>query len=292
MPAATARLASFDARLGADPRPRHGRVTESYRHAAVVELEGGGLVLLTHDRPLVPWGVSLPEEAPLPGPGSHLLLEGARLCLAEPGREEDTFFFEGVGQDLFVPCREEALHARQWSWQAWAELPPRTRELLQPGGRQTEPAVPTAAPSLTFAQRELALLSSTLQELLSSVLVLDGAPDMTEPVRRLVGLGRGSTPSGDDLLTGASAAARATGRAGARALCACLSDLPCGLTTPAGHAMLGEAARGFYPAPLAAAARALPGLDPDQLKALASLGATSGADMLAGFLATLEEPHA
>jgi len=299
LPASPIRLASFDARLRSLPWPARGRVEEAHAHSAVVVLaDGGGLVLLAAGRPLVPWGVRLPAEARLPGPGSAVLLEDGRLRILEPGREQEPFFFEGEGQELHVPCRVERAKPGRVAASVWAELPDRTRALLRGSAPPTDPTDRTDRSDRSersqpgFDQLEIHLLTFTLKEILSCVLRPAGQPAMATVVRRLAGLGRGSTPAGDDLLAGAAAAARALGLPGARALCGCLAELPAGHTTPAGGAMLREAARGYYPAPLATAARSLPRLDPAPLRDLAGLGATSGADMLAGFLAMLEEPHA
>lgn len=303
LPNATARSHAFDARLRALPAGLAGRVTSRHAHSAVAELEGGGaLVLLAAGRPLVPWGVRLPPGQELPAAGSRLRLEGDRLTLAAPRGGPRDFCLEGSGQDLFVPiaektgAEEKGLLEGEGRDQArlaglWDALPERTRQLLtaRPIGR--------TALRATFAELELARLTSSLGELLAclhSPRLRDpaGAERLAGAVRGLLGLGRGSTPSGDDLLTGAAAAARARGLPGARGLCDALADPPPGATTPTGRAMLREAAAGFFPAPLASIARAWPAPRPSALEALGGLGASSGADMLAGFLALMEGSHA
>jgi hypothetical protein len=115
--------------------------------------------------------------------------------------------------------------------------------------------------------------------------------------RRLSGLGPGSTPTGDDLITGAAAAAWALGGAGLlparrlRALCDAIEELPSDCTTPTAREMLWEAARGYFAEPLLEFVCALASKysTAQELEALASslltLGHTSGADLLAGAMA-------
>lgn len=111
-------------------------------------------------------------------------------------------------------------------------------------------------------------------------------------VEDLVGLGPGSTPAGDDALTGVAAAVRrlAPGLPPEtwERLAGSIGALPPTATTEAGRAMLFHAARGRFVAPLAALARALgdPAADLSaRTAAVLCVGARSGADMLAGFLA-------
>lgn len=145
-----------------------------------------------------------------------------------------------------------------------------------------------------FDRLELTRLGLALEALAASVLSgCRGSPArLGTAVRGLLGLGRGTTPSGDDLLAGAAAAARAGGLPGARCLCQTLAELAPGSTTPAGEAMLREAAAGFFPHPLAALARSWPEPRRATLDALIGIGVSSGADMLAGFLAITEGRHA
>ncbi len=113
----------------------------------------------------------------------------------------------------------------------------------------------------------------------------------------LTGLGPGLTPTGDDLLVGLAAMSQRLvggGLVEARAAVAfstALAGLPAGETTPAAHRLLQNAARGLFPSVLASAVEMIgnPNADPESLQTLtvrlASIGAHSGADLLAGALA-------
>lgn len=113
----------------------------------------------------------------------------------------------------------------------------------------------------------------------------------------LTGLGPGLTPTGDDLLVGLAAMARRLAGGGlvdvraAVAFSTVLAGLPAEETTEAAHLLLRTASEGSFPAVLAAAVELLgnPHADAESLRTatarLASIGAHSGADLLAGALA-------
>ena len=113
----------------------------------------------------------------------------------------------------------------------------------------------------------------------------------------LTGLGPGLTPTGDDLLVGlASMSQRLVGGGlvearAAVAFTTSLAGLPAGETTPAAHRLLQNASKGQFPSVLASAVEMIgnPHADPESLQTLtvrlASVGAHSGADLLAGALA-------
>lgn len=113
----------------------------------------------------------------------------------------------------------------------------------------------------------------------------------------LTGLGPGLTPTGDDLLVGLAAMSQRLvggGLVEARAAVAfstALSGLPADDTTPPAHRLLQNAARGLFPSVLASVVEMIgnPNADPESLQkltvGLASVGAHSGADLLAGALA-------
>jgi hypothetical protein len=113
----------------------------------------------------------------------------------------------------------------------------------------------------------------------------------------LTGLGPGLTPTGDDLLVGLAAMSQRLvggGLVEARAAVAfstVLAGLPAGETTPAAQRLLQNAARGVFPSALASVVEMIgnPNADPESLQTLtvglASVGAHSGADLLAGALA-------
>jgi hypothetical protein len=117
-------------------------------------------------------------------------------------------------------------------------------------------------------------------------------PDMAA----LTGLGPGLTPTGDDLLVGMAAMARRLGDAGlvdaraAEVFAAALARLASAQTTPVALALLENASRGLYPLALATALERLgnPEAEPsaveESVARLISIGAHSGADLLAGAL--------
>lgn len=113
----------------------------------------------------------------------------------------------------------------------------------------------------------------------------------------LTGLGPGLTPTGDDLLVGlASMSQRLVGGGlvearAAVAFSTSLAGLPAEETTPPAHRLLQNASKGSFPSVLASAVEMIgnPHADPESLQTLtvrlASVGAHSGADLLAGALA-------
>jgi hypothetical protein len=110
-------------------------------------------------------------------------------------------------------------------------------------------------------------------------------------VRRAVGLGFGSTPSGDDFLTGLVAASYVCPGPGdfTRDLVAAVDSAAGSTTLPSGF-MLRAAIRGYFSEPLVNLLSALATTEADAAEArdwvdaVAGLGATSGEDMLAGVL--------
>ena len=113
-------------------------------------------------------------------------------------------------------------------------------------------------------------------------------------VARLVGLGPGLTPSGDDLLVAlvAMSSRLVTGgllqAASADRLASEVAKVPSGRTTAIAHHLMAEAAGGRFPEPLAEFVAALgdPGIDHASLSRLvdrlAGTGAHTGADWIAG----------
>lgn len=275
-----------------------GRVVSQKTHSALASCtDGEDLVLLSHGRALVPRGLRLPRDARLPEPDATVRLAGACLELVHTDGSRERWLLDGPGQDLFVPLREQrqAAHRSDPSDPSCPgpalpmdSLPARTRALL--GAAPAPQYMRDSEARPTFDQLELARLCSLLGELCACIRCEDSKPQhrLEEAVHGLLGLGRGSTPSGDDVLAGAAAAARALGLSGARRLCAALACLPAGSTTATGRAMLREAAAGFFVLPLATLAGAWPTPERSTVDALIGIGASSGTDMLAGFLAQTE----
>lgn len=108
---------------------------------------------------------------------------------------------------------------------------------------------------------------------------------------RLIGLGAGLTPAGDDTITGAEAALRAVGHPLAGFAGAALVDVET-RTTEVAAAMLRHAARGAFAERIhrLILASLVDDLDPagDPLRGAADWGATSGTDTLAGVVLALD----
>jgi hypothetical protein len=109
-----------------------------------------------------------------------------------------------------------------------------------------------------------------------------------EAVAGLAGLGPGLTPSGDDLLAGFACVAYRARWAWGAGLFAELKGIPEGRTTPLSRSLLRWAADGV------ASERALTWLDqlltgaPSPVGPVLAIGATSGADWIAGALLALD----
>jgi hypothetical protein len=142
-----------------------------------------------------------------------------------------------------------------------------------------------------IARRRLARLRSSLVESVAA----RSAPAIVEPVRDLVGLGPGLTPSGDDVLIGALALLDALAHHHADActmranLAHAVSHAPPGLTSPLSHCFLRVAAAGHIGANLHAAVSSCVSGDADAaIAAIRDIGHSSGWDMMAGIVAALD----
>lgn len=133
-------------------------------------------------------------------------------------------------------------------------------------------SLPEAAPGLAGIGAELlvARLGQALASGAQAAVVAACAP--------LIGLGRGLTPAGDDLVTGALGVMALAGRP-------CPAPALAGRTTALGATQVAHAAAGALIEPLHAVSAALLAGAPAPAEALArllALGHSSGADMLAG----------
>ncbi|MBM4395191.1 MAG: DUF2877 domain-containing protein [Deltaproteobacteria bacterium] len=255
-------IARFDRALA---RPWRGCVEASWRDAALVrpaEDDDGAITLLAPGRGLVANGVEVPWDAP-PAPGTAVLVGQRSIRVGDR-----SWRLAGPGVDLTLDdvARDCAALRRHLAI------------LVTPS-----PAVPEAA--------------VRLRSLASWLFGADRPGEPEAAVKGLVGLGPGLTPTGDDVLTGALAAAHWISGAveGDRLLYLGLAVLGAGAdsTTPVGRAMLRYAAAGRFPEPLVRLVRALgdPEADAGDVRlafvAVVAVGARSGNDMLAGLLATL-----
>jgi hypothetical protein len=263
---------SFDRALLGPTLWGDGRVEGVWPHSLTVRLGRGELVVLLHpERDLCPLGARVPWEArPQRGEPARLVERGLLV-----GRLEISLEGEGVSLEV----RPRLVSARALGEQLAAlDLPPRTRALVDN---------PRGDPVLELCHFALECLATEIGGV--------ATPLEFEPtVRRLVGLGPGATPTGDDVLVGLAAAAHRLAGAGVLPrsrlsdFAGALSSVPADATTPVAHAMLGHAARGCFVEPLTRFAEALgdEAIPPHGARALAALlaavGSTTGSDLLAG----------
>ena len=297
-----------------------------FAHAAVARSseEGRLLTLLHPSRGLVPFGVVVDWGEARLSTNDTLILAARTLCLGEDRLVE----LEGEGLDLMVRPSPVSWASLRTQLEA-LRLRPRTRELL--GAGSDDLIVRTAAKRLDAlidaltvgagaresgagaserrAPREgrmklplghLDVSSAELEPGPSYPAELElrppGALLLPPLIAALVGLGPGSTPTGDDLLTGLAACLLRLGPAfvlpktSSEAFLAALKTLPHGRTTATAAEMLRHAADGAFPEVLVEFVTRLGNeqTKPEALQraadALAELGAQTGTDMLAGVL--------
>lgn len=264
-------------------------VEEVHRHTLVLKVVGalpavsyfrGRLVVILHPaRTLVPFGLrcrSIRDYEALPRSiGMTAKLHGRRLFFTGDIHVD----LEGKGIDLKVhPVEEVGALSRRCA---------RRLDWLQPkdGGQAR------AATSLYRA------LDARLSRFGERMKMGDfgGVGDLIRP---LIGLGFGSTPSGDDMIAGALAALwsldSSQAMAARNALARDIAQLTPVLTTRTSLEMLWHAARGYFPEALVNAVRALGNecISKNEFARFADLlfylGATSGRDMAAGMRAIFE----
>lgn len=115
-------------------------------------------------------------------------------------------------------------------------------------------------------------------------------------VVRLLGLGPGLTPSGDDVVAGMLLTLRAAGRHDSAQVSALMTEVVTGLgcTTALSGTLLGAAARGYAVPPVVELLAALRGPTPDGrvgqlVRTVAAIGHSSGADLLVGVRTVLTD---
>ena len=278
--AGTAPIQRFDGALLREEGALRGFVEHVFRTAAVVRADPGGrlLTLLEARRAVVPWSVAWPAQLPWPRSGDPVRLTGGALVVRSRGISAR---LEGPGIDLRLASSpgDRAVLRRQLGA---LTVPERTRGLVE--------ATSALSTVSGLAMRRAAAAAARLADHLAGV---DGVA-WRPAVGELVGLGPGASPTGDDMLVGMTAAAHRFATpgwvAGARldTWCQVLRALPPGSTTDVGREMIGHSAGGGFPEPLARLAEGLGSAGPETLRAaataLVAVGATSGADMLAGAL--------
>lgn len=293
---------NFDERLGAPGFCLTGHLEASFVSAALASVNEPHvaatgpaptprfLTLLGPSRALVPWSIQLRDGVSHLSPGAPVRLRAGALLLGVPTGGGFLHMLEGRGQSLRItatsaPVRPGCpLHGDA------------TRFLTLP--RRSMALLGLAAPEGSNLERQATTVTARrLDAFLDAICNKGSKETLGAATRQLSGLGPGSTPTGDDLITGAAAAAWALGGAGLlparrlRALCDAIEELPSDCTTPTAREMLWEAARGYFAEPLLEFVCALASKysTAQELEALASslltLGHTSGADLLAGAMA-------
>jgi hypothetical protein len=259
--------------------PRAARVVLSGPVAAYVLVDGGRMVAVTSPGAVVP-----PCALVLPAgqdPSDHL----------PPGSAAEV----GGGG---LRGRGGALVVRRW-WSP-ASLPT----------GQVDPAAATGAARLLAAGAPRTASSGRATALgaagpAAAALVAGDPAGAATRLVAVLGLGPGTTPSGDDVAAGVLLAARATGsdpRVLDR-LARSLLEAAASRTTAVSAALLAEAAAGRAAAPVLGLLRALLGRGDveDCLGRLLAVGSTSGADLATGLVAvararsartTTPAPHA
>ena len=278
----------FDERLADAALVWTGVVEQVFAHAAVVrpDRDGEALTLLHPSRGLLPHGLQVPWTRLQPREGERVRLGGRRLWLVDRWNRGRSVALVGAGVSLKLQARGELCRETLAQQLEGLRLPARTRTLLD-----GEPMPPGAV-----ARAEAERLGTALSRLAVAIVRHDCAA-LQAAAQRLVGLGSGSTPSGDDLLVGCAAALRAFNAAGWVAtevldeLNRALNDVDPTSTTEVGRAMMAQAGQGAFAEPLLDVVRMLgrPDGSPARLDramtALAELGQHSGAEMLAGVVA-------
>lgn len=267
----------FDTLLLACHQPQHGVVVAAYRTAAVARMAPAGrlLTIQAADQAIVPWGIALPDRASLPGRGDAVRLAAEWLTLA---RSAQTLRLEGPGVDLSVP-----------KGSASAEI---LRDQL--------PSLVTQA-DVGGSLEQLAehQLHTALHALAGSIRPPSPSEDaVRSAMSRLVGLGTGSTPAGDDMLVGFTVAAFRLASAGLlpaevpRVIATVLAHVSPAATPELSGEMLHHAAGARAAEPLIAVVSALGRVDVpafDELVAdLRALGGRSGTHMIQGVGALVE----
>lgn len=236
--------------------PGPGEVVAVYRRAAYLRLPGGIVALVTPDVPLGPLWVRTDSVV------------GRDLAVHDPVTV-GAGWLEVAGQRLFVAGAE--------TWRGALPDPARLRA-----------ALPLALDVLAGSPAS-SLLDDPWQPALRRAAMAVQQGDLTGAVTVLGGLGPGLTPAGDDALAGILLAQRALAGAGAEPHL--LAAARSAVTTDLSSALLAWAAQGQAVEPVHDLLTALAAGDRSAAVAAtsrtASLGASSGADLLLGLLVGL-----
>jgi len=199
-----------------------------------------------------------------------------------------------IGAATFTCERCDPWHAPAWPQAAAPSPPAQVRDAILRRAATDAPAegfgraIADASDdaSARSARGRLARLRSWLAESMTAT----GDRATADPVRDLVGLGPGLTPSGDDVLIGALTLLDALGERRAHAkLAYAVSLVPPGLTSPLSRCFLRVAAAGHVGEGLHEAVSSIVRGDADRaIAAIRTIGHSSGWDMMAGIVAALD----
>lgn len=250
--------------LTALSRRSAGKIVSVHRRAVIVLLDSGSLVtLLPVDQPLHPWAISVPFVASCFSTGLKVESESDALTC---GR----FSFSWAG----VPGTDLRLHIRPRRLAAGLEA------------RLLGLARPVAG-------------NDRCQAIISASLAQFGGGSGAGGLSRLVGLGEGLTPAGDDVIVGLLAGldlAAAAGRGAIRRRQEVVASIPSPLrrhTTLLAAQMIETAVAGHYAEPVLNLLSVLARPDPGQevvamaVRRLLNMGHRSGGDTLRGIGAGL-----
>ncbi len=276
------------------PGPR--RVLHVFERACnLVDAQGRLLSLVISDLAAGPFALVLPgRDGAVPDWGGFqawvtaetpVLVEGRRLRLGglavetEGARRWDPRPDWGRLSAGLATARRRLAEARTL---ALRHAPPGAFTALLAGGQEAE------APSM---QQEALAAARAPAAALMKALAAETAEAGARAAASLAGLGGGLTPSGDDFLVGAMHALWLARAAAAPRLAHRLAEAAAPRTTRLSAAWLRAAAQGEAGWPWHALLASLTDPEADleePVRALASVGHTSGADALAGFLLTLQ----
>lgn len=252
--------------------PQAARVETAHRRAVNLRLESGALLtLLAPELGDGPGALLVAADWPLPwAVGERVEVSPTELCAAGLAVALDGAVDWEPGPS---PALGQLGELRQGWLVAVQELQAAKAHASPFWGLLCAEGTEVAATYRQFARRGL-------------IALIHG--EWAEAAARLVGLGPGLTPSGDDFLAGFLLLALRTGWGVAAPLRAAIDALPPGRTTPVGESLLHWAMEGVV------GERALYWLDgllhgaPRSIELVLAIGATSGVDFAAGVLLALD----
>lgn len=254
---------------------RSGRVHSAFARTVNIALDGlgdAGWLSLHGPGPLsAPFGIACDTAPALAGlAGAPVRVEAGALVLDGALRVR---LDRAVAADTTLPTA--------------APLPPLAACLASAQARVTDGLLPVAAAVLCGAavpSDPLARLAAPALARLHAATAAREAATCVEAARTLLGLGPGLTPAGDDALVGWLVGLRVDGPEGrdlVEATSSALLGAAADRTGPLSCAFLAAGAAGCVAEPVRDFVAAPDGV---RLSALLALGATSGADLLAGYL--------